>query len=112
MDTTSKTTPKPALARHDDRFAQQLLEGSVDFIEAGDCRRPGQADALRAVATGSADFPLAIGAANKDSTLDQMQKTTLAQGMDMLRDHARKLAVATGPAARVFTVKLRKNYSI
>ena len=61
-----------------DRFATQLLNGSVDYIEAGDCRRPGQADALRAFATGNPEFPMAISAANKDAKLDQMQKLTMA----------------------------------
>lgn len=95
-----------------DQLATQLLNGSVDYIEAGDCRRPGQADALRAVATGDAEFPMAIAAANKDAKLDQMQKLTMEQGMDMLRAHAQRLSANMGPAARVFTVKLRKNHAI
>jgi hypothetical protein len=93
------------------QLADLLLTGAVDFIEAGDCRRPGQPGALRAIATGDADRPLAIGGAELDFKLEHMQKLTLAEGLAMLRARAESLAKTVGPAGRMFTVKLRKNYA-
>lgn len=90
-------------------LARQLVAGQVDYLEAGDIRTPGLAAALRASASGDATKPLAIESAARYGPLTQMTKYTLEEGLALLSTRVTELAhTPVGPAARVFTVKLRK----
>ena len=91
-------------------LARQLVEGHADYLEAGDIRTPGLATALRASASGDAAKPLAIEPAVSLPPLAQMSKYTVEEGLALLTAHAVHLAhTPIGPAAMVFTVKLRKS---
>lgn len=90
-------------------LVRQLVAGQVDYLEAGDIRTPGLAAALRASASGDAAKPLAIDQASRHAPLTQMTTYTLDEGLALLSARVAELAhTPVGPAARVFTVKLRK----
>lgn len=91
-----------------DLMAKQLAQGQIDFLEAGDCRRPGLSLALRAAPSGDAERPLAIERADRIIPLAKMTTYTLAEGLLLLRRHAIELGSEIGPAARVFTIRRRK----
>ena len=93
------------------RLAELMLGGRADFLEAGDRRRPGLPGSLRALGSGDAEKPLAIGDGSKPLVGSELPRYTLAEGLAILRGKALELGAdpGIGAAAALFTVKLRKN---
>ena len=90
-----------------------LLEGRVDFVEAGDCRIPGLPESLRASLSGDEEKPILIygaGVAPKPESPD-MIKMTKIEAMSALVARKVEIAKKMGPVSKIFTVKLRKQYS-
>jgi hypothetical protein len=88
----------------------ELVEGSIDYIEAGDCRFPGKPHALRAIATGDAQKPIALFEAQSVPKLSEMKALTIEEAVSKLRERQGELTLDVGAAAKIFTVKLRKHF--
>lgn len=89
----------------------ELVHGSIDYIEAGDCRFPGKPNALRAMATGDAQRPIALFEAQSVPNLSKMTALTIEEAATRLRERQSELTADLGAAAKIFTVKLRKHFS-
>lgn len=108
-----KQETKTIHAAHEQHQIDMLLNGDIDFLEAGDCRVPGLPSALRARASWDPKRPIALYSA----------ATSPGQGVEILcgadeayeklreRENALHEQQGMGPAARIFTVKLRKAFT-
>lgn len=94
---------------HERHQIQLLLEGSVDYIEAGDCRIPGQHEALRAIASGDAERPISLYEADQVPGVDNVAIVGIEEAIAKLLERKSQLTGSSGPAVRVFTVKNRKS---
>lgn len=88
-----------------------LLAGKLDYVEAGDCRVPGQELGLRAIATQNPDLPIAIYGASKSPKADAMEMMSAHEATNRLRARSASLEASLGPCARVFGITLRKMWS-
>lgn len=85
-----------------------LLNGQADFLEAGDCRFPGQAQALRARLSGDAERPIAIYQASSIPQNSGSELVSAEEAVARLIAHRNAIQADIGACARVFIVKLRK----
>ena len=90
-----------------------LLDGRIDFVEAGDCRIPGLAESLRVSLSGDPEKPLMIYNAAVPPKVDSpdVKKATKLEALQALVLRQSEIEKTKGPLSRVFTVKLRKQYS-
>lgn len=89
-----------------------LLAGTIDYVEAGDCRFPGKERGLRAIATQNPELPIAIYGASKSPKADAMEMVSKEEAIKRLRERSSSLETDLGPCARVFGITLRKMWSL
>lgn len=108
-----KQETKTIHAAHEQHQIDMLLNGDIDFLEAGDCRFPGLPLALRARASGDPERPIAVYPASSVPGLGVEILCGADEAYAKLREREITLhgQQGMGPVARIFTVKLRKAFS-